>query len=138
MTGTNPRFTPPTVEDGIIEHPMSDEIKEINNFEIYWSAGFEFFVWDKDPLSLEVGWHKPIGVIKFTRHQELRSKILKLCYDLRREQCFHLAKWACGKFNRAGWIECHHKIHRSKQRNDKLENLQALCNECHGREHGAR
>lgn len=138
MTGTNPRFTPPTVEAGMIEHPMSDEIKEINNFEVYWIAGYQFFVLDKDPLSLFVGAHRPIGKVYFQRHQDLRSKLLQKCYDIRRVQCLDRAKWACEKCNRVGGLECHHKIHRSKERNDKLENLQALCNDCHGREHGAR
>lgn len=44
--------------------------------------------------------------------------------------------YRCARCGKLGALEVHHKKHRSKGRDDRMENLIPLCNACHRREHG--
>jgi 5-methylcytosine-specific restriction endonuclease McrA len=45
-------------------------------------------------------------------------------------------QWKCQKCGSLENLQVHHKIKRSQQGNDTLENLVTLCAYCHTREHG--
>jgi len=55
-------------------------------------------------------------------HREVREE--------QRHLCAH-----CGK---RGPLSLHHITHRSRGRNDRRENLEGLCVQCHGQKHGGR
>jgi 5-methylcytosine-specific restriction endonuclease McrA len=45
-------------------------------------------------------------------------------------------QWRCQKCGSLEYLQIHHKIKRSQQGNDALENLVTLCVYCHLAEHG--
>ena len=45
-------------------------------------------------------------------------------------------RWKCQKCGSLENLQVHHKIKRSQQGNDSLENLVTLCAHCHMKEHG--
>ncbi|NJL70689.1 MAG: HNH endonuclease [Candidatus Competibacteraceae bacterium] len=61
---------------------------------------------------------------------------IRVGYNYRRMQTLKRDNYACTSCGVRHNLEVHHKSPRSKERNDKLENLITLCNTCHGKEHG--
>ena len=68
-------------------------------------------------------------------HQRFKAQMVKDGYRYNRERAMILAEHRCVECKRFENLECHHIIHRSKQRDDRLENLKILCHDCHVQEH---
>ena len=48
------------------------------------------------------------------------------------------AHWACANCGRVTGMSAHHKVLRSRGRDDRTSNLVSLCERCHSQEHGGR
>lgn len=131
LAGQDPAWRP---------YSRSDFIEGINGFAVFMqtqeSRKYPFyFLVDQEE---HVGETHAIGEIREHRDQAVRSRLIVCGYAIRRIQCFERDKCACVECGSRMNLECHHKIERSKQRIDKLDNLQALCHNCHAGKHGQR
>jgi 5-methylcytosine-specific restriction endonuclease McrA len=64
------------------------------------------------------------------------GRIRRRIYELHRRLIFELAGGNCAECGEAGPLECDHIVPCSHGRNDRIENLRALCRRCHGLRHG--
>jgi 5-methylcytosine-specific restriction endonuclease McrA len=62
-----------------------------------------------------------------------RIKLGKKIYRRLMKRVLERDGWRCQK---CGSLEVHHRIKRSQQGNDSLDNLVTLCAHCHMEEHG--
>lgn len=76
------------------------------------------------------------NVVAATSREALRM-LVDATYKRRREMVMERAKRRCENCNRLAPLEVHHIVFRSHGRDDRIENLEALCNECHGGIHGS-
>lgn len=67
--------------------------------------------------------------------QEACDDIVRNHLDLMRLKVFERAGWKCERCGRCLPLQAHHKVYRSKQRRDSTDALEALCLDCHNREH---
>jgi 5-methylcytosine-specific restriction endonuclease McrA len=65
-----------------------------------------------------------------------RIKLGKQIYRRLMKQVLERDGWRCQKCGTLENLQVHHKIKRSQQGNDGLENLLTLCAYCHIAEHG--
>ena len=65
-----------------------------------------------------------------------RIKLGKLVYRRLMKRVLERDGWRCQKCGSLENLQVHHKIRRSQQGNDSLENLVTLCARCHMAEHG--
>ena len=65
-----------------------------------------------------------------------RIKLGKQIYRRLMKRVLERDGWRCRKCGSLENLQVHHKIHRSQQGNDSLENLITLCAYCHVKEHG--
>jgi len=61
----------------------------------------------------------------------LRANLFRLRRQLSREQV-----WRCAQCGGIKPLQLHHRKHRSEQRDDRIENCEMICRDCHGKEHG--
>jgi len=65
-----------------------------------------------------------------------RIKLGKQIYRRLMKRVLERDGWRCQKCGSLENLQVHHKIRRSQQGNDSLENLVTLCAHCHLKEHG--
>jgi len=65
-----------------------------------------------------------------------RIKLGKQVYRRLMKRVLERDGWRCHKCGSLENLQVHHKIRRSQQGNDSLENLVTLCAYCHLKEHG--
>ena len=65
-----------------------------------------------------------------------RIKLGKQVYRRLMKRVLERDGWRCQKCGSIENLQIHHKIRRSQQGNDSLENLVTLCAYCHMEEHG--
>ena len=65
-----------------------------------------------------------------------RIKLGKRIYRRLMKRVLERDDWRCQKCGSLKDLQIHHKIKRSHQGNDALENLVTLCARCHGSQHG--
>jgi len=65
-----------------------------------------------------------------------RIKLGKQIYRRLMKKVLERDGWRCQKCGSLENLRVHHKIKRSQQGNDALENLVTLCADCHLQEHG--
>ena len=65
-----------------------------------------------------------------------RIKLGKQVYRRLMKRVLERDGWRCQKCGSLENLQVHHKIRRSQQGNDSLENLVTLCAHCHMKEHG--
>lgn len=67
----------------------------------------------------------------------LLSLAVERVYAINREVAMERAGWRCERCGKITGVTAHHKVHRARgQRDDRVENLEVLCAEHHGKEHG--
>jgi len=64
----------------------------------------------------------------------LRDEVLRVHGEIAMER----AKWACEECGSVTGLSAHHRVFRSHQRDDRVENLMACCSPCHDRKHGRK
>ena len=65
-----------------------------------------------------------------------RIKLGKRIYRRLMKKVLERDNWRCRKCGSLKNLQIHHKVRRSQQGNDSLENLVTLCAYCHMAEHG--
>ena len=65
-----------------------------------------------------------------------RIKLGKQVYQRLMKRVLERDGWRCRKCGAVENLQVHHKIRRSQQGNDSIENLVTLCARCHMAEHG--
>jgi len=65
-----------------------------------------------------------------------RIKLGKQVYRRLMKMVLKRDNWRCQKCGSLKDLQIHHKVHRSQQGSDSLENLVTLCAYCHMAEHG--
>ena len=65
-----------------------------------------------------------------------RIKLGKQVYRRLMKRVFERDDWRCRRCGSLENLQVHHKIKRSQQGNDSLDNLETLCARCHISEHG--
>ena len=83
-------------------------------------------------------WRGPMKLTctAFKEHEAL-EKLLEAVYKHHGDIVMHQANWMCSNCKSVRGLESHHKVHRSKGRDDRVENLTAHCARCHTQAHSA-
>jgi 5-methylcytosine-specific restriction endonuclease McrA len=59
-------------------------------------------------------------------------------YERNKRIVFEQQGWRCARCGKMKPLQGHHKVFRSKDRDDRVENLAGLCSGCHGSRHGRK
>ena len=78
---------------------------------------------------------KPIVVSVIRSHAGTVDDFLKVNLDRLRRRLSREQRWKCAQCAGIKLLQLHHIKHRSKQRDDRIENLEMLCRDCHVKEH---
>lgn len=88
---------------------------------------FRFGAYDGDRLVAECDNYQPQMALK---------GLVTIVYKIHSQAVFAAQGWKCLDCGQVKPLQIHHIVHRSKGRNDKMQNLKALCYNCHQLEHG--
>lgn len=93
------------------------------------TGGFEAQAWDGAEL---------VAVDHDRKEKEALRLLVEKVYRQRSREILEKQEGRCGRCGRVGLpLQIHHKVHRSMgRRRDSVDNLKALCLECHRLEHG--
>lgn len=76
-----------------------------------------------------------VWIVMGKTDKEAYAEIVDELYKLRSKQAMQDSKLRCAFCGGIVPLQAHHKIHRSKKRDDRAENLAPLCSACHERQH---
>jgi HNH endonuclease len=62
--------------------------------------------------------------------------LVETLYKREQKKAYERARYRCERCARIKPLETHHKVFRSHGRRDTADNLEVLCVDCHGEEHG--
>jgi hypothetical protein len=107
---------------------FSPKVERINGCEVYTDKGGNF-------LLVENG--KPLNLWPANTKRPQQT-IIEWVYARNREQAMRRDSFRCVHCSSRQNLQCHHIVHRGiagGNRDDRIENLQTLCQECHAKEH---
>lgn len=109
--------------------PFSHAVERINGCKVYTDKSGNFLV---------VEGETPLKVFPASTRTP-KKEIVNWVYDRNRELAMQRDRYQCVNCSSRSNLQCHHKVHRGMAggwRDDRISNLETLCNECHAREHG--
>jgi HNH endonuclease len=81
----------------------------------------------------------PCGCMTIAATPELSlAMLLTSVFKLHSRIVLKRAGWKCSNCSRVTGLAVHHVVFKSHGRNDRIENLRALCAACHSAEHGIK
>lgn len=105
-------------------------VTRINGCEVHVSQTGIFF----DAYDPETG---EVMATTLAKDPKLAAqRLVELVYQINSNIVMEQQAWKCNLCQLRRPLQAHHKIHRSKGRSDRVDNLEALCHKCHAEKHG--